>query len=256
MSRLIALCFAMATCWPALSAAQVSATPATPDPDRWGVSVSVVPKFQMSGGGNAIDKLAEVMFNRGDEGLDVSGGDFRIGVVRGRRLGGEWGVSYVRRSFSEDSTQGAIETMCSPQSFNNVTLCFTSGTEYVYNDQIKLDGIEVNRLFVISTIKNVVQIGLDAAGGVGWMKGVAIERNVSSGGGFNNPPPGSTITLPTTVTETEVPAAELMTIDPALIGRVELAVGAILGPNVKVRASGGFNVPGTHVFSITGSVFF
>jgi hypothetical protein len=69
-------------------------------------------------------------------------------------------------------------------------------------------------------------------------------------------PPNTTYHIPTVVTETEVPASTLVTVDPVPFGRVELAVGFILGNNFKVRASGGMNVPGTHIFSVTGSVFF
>jgi hypothetical protein len=44
-------------------------------------------------------------------------------------------------------------------------------------------------------------------------------------------------------------------VDPVPIGRAELSVGFILGNNVKVRASGGMNIPGSHIFSVTTSVF-
>ena len=125
-----------------------------------------------------------------------------------------------------------------------------------YNDDVVLHGIEANKLFVFATIKNVVQIGLDVGGGVGWMKGTATERLTQTQGGFSNPPPNATTNLPTTVTETEVPASTLVAVDPVPIGRVELAVGFILGPQLKVRASGGMNIPGTHIFSVSASVFF
>jgi hypothetical protein len=253
MARIAAL-LALFLFVPAAGFAQ--APPAPPvDVDRWGVQVSFTPKFEINGGGGAIDKLAEVMFESGDVGLDVSGGDLRIGLVRGRRLGGEWGVSYVHRSFEKDSTQGGVETSCNE--FNDVTFCNSFGTEYLYTQGISLDAIEVNKLINFVTIKNVVQIGLDIAGGVGWMKGTAIQRDTDSNGGFTgNPPPGSVITFPITVTETEVPASELLSIDPAWIGRVEASVGIIVAPQIKVRVSGGLNIPGTQLFSITGSVFF
>jgi hypothetical protein len=226
------------------------------EPSRWGVGVSFLPDLKISNGKGVVNKLAEVMFEQGDNGLDITGGDFRIGVVRGRRLGGEWGVSYVRRSFNEDSTQGGVQTSCFPFGNQNAQVCSANGTEYFYNDNVVLDGIEANKLIVFGTIKNVVQIGLDIGGGVGWMKGTAIERETRSGGNIGNPPPNTTTVLPTTVTETVVPAATLVVVDPVPLGRVELAVGVILGTNVKVRASGGINVPGTHVFSISASVFF
>jgi hypothetical protein len=237
--------------FPALAAAQPD------DPSRWGVAVGFVPEFKISDGGGVLGKLAEVMFEQGDQGLDVKGGDFRIGVVRGRRLGGEWGVSYVRRSFNEDSRQGGTETDCFPGFQNNSQICQTRGEEYLYNDDVVLHGIEANKLIVFGTIKNVVQIGLDLGGGIGWMKGTAVQRVTDPvSGNIPNVPPNTTYHIPTVVTETEVPASTLVTVDPVPFGRVELAVGFILGNNFKVRASGGMNVPGTHIFSVTGSVFF
>jgi hypothetical protein len=241
---------------PAAAFAQAPSAPPV-DVDRWGVQVSYTPKFEINGGGGALDKLAEVMYEGGDLGLDISGEDFRIGVVRGRRLGGEWGVSYIHRSFDKESTQGGVETQCDTSDFNNVTFCSTFGDEYFYTPGVTLDGLEVNKLINFVTIKERVQIGMDIAGGVGWMKGTAIYRLTESEGGIvNNPPPGSTVNFPITVTETEIPSAELVGIEPVWIGRVEAAVGFIITPQVKVRVMGGLNIPGTQLFTIAGSVFF
>lgn len=255
MTRYGTLCLGVVLSFPAAVAAQGPPVTAAADVDRWGVGVSFVPKWEMSRASGVLGKLAEVMFEQGDAGLEVTGDDFRIGLVRGKRLGGEWGVSYVRRSFDEESTQGAAETSCF-SGFQNSQICQTYGDEYFYNDNVVLHGIEANKLFVFATIKNVVQIGLDLGGGVGWMKGTATERVTQSQGGSFNVPPNSTITLPSTVTETEVPASTLVTVDPVPIGRVELAVGFVLGRNLKVRASGGMNIPGTQVFSVSASFFF
>ena len=124
MLRQIAiLCLGALLALPTLVAAQPNAAT---DPSRWGVAVGFIPSFEISGGSSAIGKLAEVMFDRGDEGLDVKGSDFRIGIVRGRRLGGEWGVSYIRRSFDKDSTQGGTSEFCFTNDFNDVTFCNTS----------------------------------------------------------------------------------------------------------------------------------
>jgi hypothetical protein len=249
MKRSLMLLFLVALC-PTLAEAQPD------DPNRWGVGVGFVPKFRISNGSGVLGKLAEVMYESGDAGLDVKGSDFRIGVVRGRKLGGEWGVSYIRRSFKEESTQGAVQTSCSPGQQPNSQICQTGGEEYFYNDNVVLNGIEANKLFVLGTIKSVVQIGIDLGGGVGWMSGTAIQRKTEPVfGNFTQPPANTTLNIPTTVTETEVPASTLVGVDPVPIGRAELSVGFILGNNVKVRASGGMNIPGSHIFSVTTSVF-
>jgi hypothetical protein len=68
----------------------------------------------------------------------------------------------VRRTFEEESNQGGIETSCF-SSGNNATICQTFGRELLYNDNVALNGIEANKLIVISTIKEVVQIGVDTS---------------------------------------------------------------------------------------------
>src|SRR5262245_32345667 len=79
-------------------------------PNRWGVAVSFAPSWKVPEGDSPFGKLAEVALTAGDLGYDVSGSDFRIGFVRGRHLQGDWGVSYVRRTFKEGSSQGDIVT--------------------------------------------------------------------------------------------------------------------------------------------------
>jgi hypothetical protein len=228
-----------------------------PERPAWGVAVSLTPRWDISGGSDIIGKLAEVWFERGDEGLDIEGSDFRIGVVRGTGMKGEWGVSFVRRSFKEGSTQGAIETNCFDSGFGPET-CFTGGTEYIYGDDVRLTGLEANKLFVFATIKDRVQIGLDLAGGIGWMKGTALERRAESEGGsfeFDPDDPGPII-FPFTIFETDVPTSSIVALDPVPIGRVELAVGVAVTQALNVRISGGLNLPGTHVFSVTAGFFF
>jgi hypothetical protein len=241
----------------AFSAPALAQTNDSTQSDRpaWGVAVNFTPRWDVSGGSDIMGKLAEVWFEGGDDGVDIEGGDFRIGVVRGTGIKGEWGVSFVRRTFKEGSTQGRIETSCFDSGFGP-EMCFTGGTEYIYQDDASLTGLEANKLFVFATIKDRVQIGLDLAGGIGWMKGTALERRAESEGfEFDQDDPGP-IFVPFTLTETVVPTSSIVAIDPVPIGRVELAVGVAVTRALTVRISGGLNLPGTQVFSITAGYFF
>jgi hypothetical protein len=213
-------------------------------PNRWGVSVSFAPNWKVPEGDSPFGKLAEVALTAGDLGYDVSGADFRIGVVRGRHLQGDWGVSYVRRTFKEGSTQGGILTECEQ---NN---CFTYGEEFLYQDA-SVTGIEANKFIGFGTIANRVQIGVDIAIGVGWYQKTVERREASTDflpPNFNTPV--------VTISSEQVPATQLSPVDPSLLGRAEIAAAVVVTQGLKVRISGGMNYPGTHAASVSLMYFF
>jgi hypothetical protein len=218
-------------------------------PQRWGVSGTFVPGWKVPTGDSPFAKLAEAVLTSADQGLDVDGADFRIGVVRGRLLDGDWGVSYVHRSFDDGSFQGDIVNDC--PSANN---CIVFGERYLYQG-VTLDGIEANKFIPFGLIKNTVQIGVDISIGVGWMKGTVerTEANVNFIPDTTPPfgPPQPVITIESA----PAPATELSTTDPTLLGRAELAGTVILPRGLKVRISGGMNYPGTHTASVTVMYF-
>lgn len=41
--------------------------------------------------------------------------------------------------------------------------------------------------------------------------------------------------------------------DPVPLGRVEISVAAIVATGLKLRAGGGFNMPGTQMFTVSAS---
>lgn len=207
----------------------------------WGVNVSTVPSWRVPSGDSVLGKLGEVALSEGDLGLSVEGSDFRIGVVRGKPLGGEWGVSFVRRQFEDGSTQGAILENCF-EGFQG-TQCNRFGTVYTYQN-VTLTGVEANKFIPFGTIKQRLQIGIDLAGGIGAMKGSAEKRSVI----FE----GEEVTED--VTETE--ARELLAFDPAVFGRFELGAAVILPRGLKLRVSGGMNFPGVHTASLSVMYFF
>jgi hypothetical protein len=52
----------------------------------------------------------------------IAGSEFRIGFVRGRMLGGDWGVSYVRKRVDDGSYEESLGDTCFGAS------CFIVGT--------------------------------------------------------------------------------------------------------------------------------
>ena len=212
-------------------------------PSRWGVAVSIAPTWKVPEAG-PLGKLAEKSLVFGDSGLDIAGRDFRVGVVRGRYRQDDWGVSLVHRTFNEGSTQGAIITKCILE-----ISCHVVGTEYRYQDA-RLAGIEANRFFSFLTIGNVVQVGVDLAGGVGWYRRMVERRDALNI--FT-----TTSTEPILSSESaQVPASDLSKMKPSLLGRAEVAVALQMTRELKLRLSGGMNYPGTDIVNVSLLYFF
>jgi hypothetical protein len=243
----------MCTAMILVSAAAAEAQTAT---TRWGVGGAIVPAWKVPSGSGPLAKLGEAVLESGDLGVEIDGADFRIGVVRGRIDSGEWGVSFVRRSMKDGSTQGGFEQSCF-DSGSGGTQCFTNGAQYTYQD-VKLTGLEVNKFIPVVHIKKRLQIGVDVAGGFGALSGTAelVEPENTQVPIQNAQGQFIGQRVVTTFTSTIVDAKELMVFDPTLLGRVEFAVAGILAPNLKVRFSAGMNFPGSHVASISASYFF
>ena len=71
-----------------------AAAPAAAQTDtRWGIAASVVPRWEF------LELLEDPM----ERDVEMQGADVRIGIVRGRDLGGEWGISYIRRRVDDES---------------------------------------------------------------------------------------------------------------------------------------------------------
>lgn len=190
--------------------------------EQWGVSVGLTPTW------HATDSLRFVF--SADE-VDVQGSEFRIGVVRGWLNGGEWGLSFVDKPVDEDSSLNADMEACSRG---------TCGLFYRTLPDVRLTGVEWHHFHPFKTWKERVQFGTVGAIGIGWLRGNVYRR---------------TTTEASDVESFDVDAGELfpprdtMNVMPLL--KIELAVAGILAPGFKVRASGGFSMPGYETFSVT-----
>ena len=211
MTRSIILVFLAALFGlPAAARAQI-------DDTSWGITAGISPRWSMPG-----TLLAE-LFDATT--LDVRGPEFRLGVIRGTTLGGEWGVSLIHKRLSKEST---IEVEGSDDRLTVVA------------DDAELIGVEVHRFFPFARAGRV-QIGANLGGGIaqlrGFVTGVYTANTTTS------------FTLP-------FPDAFAVTgreIDWLPVGRAEIGAAAMVGERLKLRVSGGFNMPGFQVVSLSFS---
>jgi hypothetical protein len=208
-----AACFLVLALLPATAAAQISRS-------YWGVSGGFIPDWK-------VPSSFEFFFDA-DE-VDVSGSEFHIGVVRGRMAGGDWGVSFVRKRLSDGLRVGR----------NIGSECAFCGT-FLTTTDTKLNGVEVHKFVPFGTIKDRVQIGMNFSGGVGTLKGTVNQQVIGLNGTTNETVEAKTLFMPGGTEFDVMP-----------LGKVELAVAGILGPDLKIRVSGGFNMPGYSKFHLT-----
>jgi hypothetical protein len=205
-------------------------TRAAGNDSHWGVRVYVTPAWELT------DSIKDKIFDENEDGT-WKGSEFGVGVARGSTLGGDWGVSFVRKPFDDDSN--IIET--SQDCFNQAqTICRPNTTTKQF-DGVYLNAVEVHWFRPIVTIKQRAQIGFNIAGGIGSMNGNLIQsRDFSIPTAFG--PTGPTAFR--SVHEEEVVPAkdELLSIFP--LGKIEAAGAVILAPGLKVQVFGGFNFPG------------
>jgi hypothetical protein len=210
---------------------------------HWGVSASVTPSWKASEG-----TIKESLLNFEGEGT-VEGTEFTIGFVRGSTRGGDWGVSFVRKPFKDGSGTTLVE-----DDFRQ-----TRTTQDVF-----LQGVEFHWAKPFVTFADRVQIGVNIAGGIAQPKGDILETQSVP---FEIPPgvPGSfaqqicqsytemgitcVLSGGQLVTTELRPAKDVMYSAVPLV-KLEATAAVILAPGLKVRFSGGLNMPSNAAFRI------
>jgi hypothetical protein len=187
------------------------------DDTSWGITGGVSPRWSMPG------TLLADLFDA--TALDVRGPEFRVGVIRGTTFGGEWGVSLIHKRLSKESTievEGSRDVLT------------------VVADDAELIGVEVHRFFPFARAGRV-QIGANLGGGIaqlrGFVSGVQLGTTSTS---FTLPFPDAFV-----VTGREI--------DWLPVGRAEIGAATLIGERLKIRVSGGFNMPGFQVVSLSFS---
>jgi hypothetical protein len=232
--------------------------PKQKDKTRWGVSVGFGPNWVV----DERDKLGNLFFDPtgGDDNLpsgegsqvNITGHEFRVGVARGRELGGDWEVSFLHRKIDDGSTVGKLETNCGtyqtgPNTSTNI--CTLQGTRNVYRGAAMM-GLEVNKFFALATIKKRVQLGLNLGIGIAKFTGQA-DRTVDQGVVFQNFKP---VIAPPVMSV--VNASDLFNMSKVATGKFQFSVAGILPGSIKVRADIGYAFPGIIMFGITGNYLF
>jgi hypothetical protein len=208
-------------------------TPASAQTDRethWGIRVSFVPAWEIT------DSLKSVLFDANEQGTIKGSSEVAIGFVRGSTLGGDWGVSFVRKPWDDGSGSTSSDTDC----FNQAQTICRPRTESTLTQGVYLNAFEIHWFIRLANIKRRVQVGLNVGGGIGSVKGDVIKTTDRfEPTGFNQQGPTGFQQLH----EEEVLLAkdELLPIFPLL--KVEAVGSVLVAPGLKVQVAGGVNFP-------------
>ena len=188
--------------------------------DQWGVSFAVTPSWETGPGVNRLFAADRI---------DMQGSDVRFGFVRGVDVEGDWGMSFVKTTIADNSSLDFDVAKCERGSCG--TFLRTTGPT-------KMTGFEVHQFEPFKTWRNRVQVGMLGAVGLGWLRGQVYKRTTSDAGDTES---------------FEANAGELFPPSNSVVPllRLEIAAAAIVVPGLKVRAGGGFSMPGYHTFGMT-----
>ena len=187
--------------------------------DQWGIQVGLTPSWQTA-------DPARFLFQA--DRIDLRGSDVHVGFVRGKPFEGDWGMSFVNKAIRENSTLDL-----------NISSCTHGdcGTFYRTLPQTRMTGLEFHEFIPYKTWQERVQLGMVGSVGLAWLRGHVYKR---------------TITEQADVESYQADAAELFapskTVVPLL--SMQIAVAGVVTENIKVRASGGFSMPGYTKFSV------
>jgi hypothetical protein len=201
----------------------------------WGVGFSFTPKWTAS------MFFQELMITEGEPPLE--GDEFSFGVVRGSKLGGDWGVSYIRQRIKNGSTTVNTES-------DSGTGYSFQGTNTQVFENVYWEGVEVHVFVPVATFKSRVQVGFNVGGGVGVPRGTIHETVDAT---FTNIPPVGPPQTTVTHEERSDPAEEvLLKIQP--LAKVEAQGAFIVAQGLKVKVSVGMNMPSAVSFRI-GAIY-
>ncbi len=227
---------------------------------RWGVLVGITPSWTTPAEWGQLF-LQDLDTSRPTR---FEGRDLRIGVVRSRQLGFEWGLSYVRKSVNKN-----FELPMYPGSvtFNEQT--FPSIEHYTGIENVEVTGLDSHVVIPAGRIGRRVQIGALLAGGVGIMPETPVKLTIDGPpfyecGSFLplvNPPatngcvrensvnlpltPGARSASTTTAFNEISPTDQIW-----LFMRTQIAVDVMITGPLKVRFAGGLNFPSAQYFGV------
>jgi hypothetical protein len=213
---------------------------------HWGIAGSFVPQWEF------LHFLEDSM----ERDVEMRGSDLRVGIIRGRQLGGEWGASFVRRRVDDGSIVVQQESLKCVAQAGPADVC-ARGT-FHRTQGASMTGIQFHRFFPLGTIARRVQVGAVFTGGVARLRGDAEEVKEHLQVTQNAVTGQTSVSV---ANETTMVAARHVFDDTGIaeivpVGGVEAAVAVLVGPSVKLRFSGGASFPGFHTFSMTAQYLF
>lgn len=185
---------------------------------QWGLLLGVTPSWKTP---EAARTSLENLW--GGTEMDFSGTALRVGLVRGSELGGDAGLSFVRRPFADGAS-----------------LVAEDGNRYATYGVV-LNGIEIHKFSPFGTIRERIQIGLDFGAGVGFFDG-AVAGTAPEGAPVEDP-----------VLEDALAFRGSRFIP---LARMEFAVAVLVLPGLKLRARSGASFPGVALFAVTATWLF
>jgi hypothetical protein len=215
---------------------------------HWGVSVSASPAWTIT------ERSRELLADE-DETVNIEGSEFAIGFVRGSTLGGDVGVSYVRKPWKDGLGFSSDTTDCFNPGPNQPQICLRDREQNLF-ENVMLNGVEVNWFYAprFGRIKDRVQIGLNVGGGIAKFSGSVRRVEDREEPVFTPGPGGGSVQIVNRHEEETNPAEdELLPVFPML--KIELMGAVIATPAVKIKVAGGLNFPGAG-FRVLGVYLF
>jgi hypothetical protein len=215
-----------------------AAPEASAQDSHWGVGASFTPGWTLA------ERVRDLLADEGET-LNIEGTEFTIGLVRGSTLGGDWGVSFVRKPWKDGLGLSSSDTNCFSPGNNQPEVCLRSDEQTLFN-QVMLDGVEFHWFIApgFARIKDRVQFGANIAGGIAQVKGSVTTIEDEQRSEFIPGPGGGSFRIVNVHSEeTRDAKDELFSMFP--LGKVEFMGAAILAPGFKIKAAWGLNFPGT-----------
>lgn len=233
MKRSLASLLAVVVMYPAL----IEAQEAERSP-RWGLAASFTPRW------TAAPAVAEYV---GADQYDISGSEFTIGFVRGRDYQGDWGVSFVWKSVSQDSiSRFGTRQVCIRGT------CIQEGTTVVAKT-VSLPGLEAHTFLKLVAFGRRAHLGVNVAGGI--LRAIGKTERSEQFAGFEVDPVAGTVLASQQSRVFEAGGGQIFTTAKDVryvpLMKLELGVGLVLTRNVKTRIAGGISFPGYPLFSVS-----
>lgn len=220
---------------------------------HWGLRGSFTPSWDVPQRLMEIEVLQDYI----GQASEITGAEFAVGLVRGRRLGGDWGLAYFRKTVS-DSTRIDISNGDACINVGATLQCGPNRDVYTTSG-LAFHGVELHKFVPWFTIKRRVQFGMNLGLGAMVVSGGTVTKTSAATTFEFDPATRQTVlrTTESTVTLDGHGFLEDLGVPSALpVAKFELAMTGILTEKLKVRVSGGINLPGAQKVSVTAVYFF